>query len=1137
MGQLTNLYVSQSYQGLMKLADSTQGLQSQLQNVQDGLGNNSPLQISLTEVNISGSFSINNVPITNGTSGTSGTSGQAGSSGTSGTSGVAGSSGTSGTSGSSGSSGTSGSSGVSGSSGTSGQNGSSGTSGTSGVSGSSGTSGVAGSSGTSGTSGVAGSSGTSGTSGQAGSSGTSGTSPVFNSGSFATTGSNTFYGNQIISGTSTQTFNEPGNNNQVDVVKVNSFTDSRGYNMANNTFGWQHYNGAIVGWASDIWNGDYSVGTSMAQSSDQIKWVMYPSGGNPANYAYIELNDNNNGTTTIDLDATTIVIDGNINATGSNRFYGNQIITGSITTTDDLIVGGNPTTDIYNGVMVDKQGLNYTVYNLSTGSAVLDMGAVDGVGFTYSTELFIQTTSGKTSFNDFSIGDYSYKEWLAIPQNTGNNPAPQFKRGLTVTGSLITSGSNTFVGNQTITGAVNISGTTVFRSGVTVSGALSVQNNATVNNILTVNSGIVGPSTGLNIGSGTADTLVQGKGLTLNSVTGTTISGSVGITGSVRINGNTSVTGNFVADKVSTNNFDSTFYGSQLGGTQTNGTLFGYGEGDYTMTIGAYSGSSDNELQIVANNTGILFKDFNGGGYSNFLKLNPNPGTNPRPIFTRGLIVTGSVNVTGGITGSFSGDGSGLTGITFNTGSFATTGSNTFTGVQTINAAGAFINNTNPVLQLAANTAGSGSQYPSIAMNVNSNTYPGNIFGGFGVYDVGTNDNIQIAMNSYSPEFGSTTTPMIIGGGFNSSGSDTSIAMKNGKMYFFKDTFSKGTFAVTGSLKTTGSVASEFNAPFKLWQVNSAGEYETAIQNSVGNPLFYRNNTSYNTVLGQNQGASNGFTAGSTNNLIMNGFFSAFQTGSYNSIIVPGGGNFRSGSNNTIIGDPGNFISGSNNTLIGSVNTPNFLNGTLVIGTPQNNTILFKTGSAPLQINSSVQTTGSLQVSSLADSTGSYFVTTDSTGLLTRATPTSALPALFDVGYFYSTTTQSGSANVSSSFSFDNTAAINEITVSGSHINIPKTAWYNMQFSIQAVQGSGAADIAVWLKKDGVNVPNTATYVTIPSNHKSLISLNLWEQINSGSYVELAYQSDSPNTTYQYIASSGNIPASPSVIMSVNQIR
>ena len=62
MGQLTNQYVSSSYQGLLKMTDSTTGVTPTLQTVQTGDGTNTPLQISQTEVNISGSFSINNIP-------------------------------------------------------------------------------------------------------------------------------------------------------------------------------------------------------------------------------------------------------------------------------------------------------------------------------------------------------------------------------------------------------------------------------------------------------------------------------------------------------------------------------------------------------------------------------------------------------------------------------------------------------------------------------------------------------------------------------------------------------------------------------------------------------------------------------------------------------------------------------------------------------------------------------------------------------------------------------------------------------------------------------------------------------------------------------------------------------------------
>lgn len=57
MGQLTNLFVSESYQGLIKLANSTTGVTENLQYLQDGLGNNLPIQVSSTEVTITGSIS------------------------------------------------------------------------------------------------------------------------------------------------------------------------------------------------------------------------------------------------------------------------------------------------------------------------------------------------------------------------------------------------------------------------------------------------------------------------------------------------------------------------------------------------------------------------------------------------------------------------------------------------------------------------------------------------------------------------------------------------------------------------------------------------------------------------------------------------------------------------------------------------------------------------------------------------------------------------------------------------------------------------------------------------------------------------------------------------------------------------
>ena len=222
----------------------------------------------------------------------------------------------------------------------------------------------------------------------------------------------------------------------------------------------------------------------------------------------------------------------------------------------------------------------------------------------------------------------------------------------------------------------------------------------------------------------------------------------------------------------------------------------------------------------------------------------------------------------------------------------------------------------------------------------------------------------------------------------------------------------------------------------------------------------------------------------------------------------------------------GSTLQTGNNTLIGNT----VLSGSLMVS--GSNTFRGET-----------KVTGAFYIASsslFSQGTGSALVAYDTgSGQLYHTTYQSALPAIFAAGGFYSTETQSGSINTSGSFTYTNTLNVNTVNIqSGSHIVCDKVATYNIQFSIQVKQGSGAGDIVVWLKKNGVNVSNTATYISIPSNTSQFLALNLWDSTtNVGDYYELAYQSDSPNTTYPYVAATGNIPAAPSVIITINQVR
>jgi hypothetical protein len=222
----------------------------------------------------------------------------------------------------------------------------------------------------------------------------------------------------------------------------------------------------------------------------------------------------------------------------------------------------------------------------------------------------------------------------------------------------------------------------------------------------------------------------------------------------------------------------------------------------------------------------------------------------------------------------------------------------------------------------------------------------------------------------------------------------------------------------------------------------------------------------------------------------------------------------------------GSTLQTGNNTLIGNT----VLSGSLNVS--GSNTFRGET-----------KVTGAFFIASsslFSQGTGSALIAYDTgSGQLYHTTYQSAFPALMGAGAFYSTQTQSGSANVSGSFTYTDTLNVNTIHVtSGSHIVCDKPGTYNIQFSIQVVQGSGAADLAVWLKKNGTNLPESATYITIPSNTKKLVALNVWDTTTAtGDYYEIAYQSNAPGTTYEHIAATGNIPSSPSIIVTVNQVR
>jgi hypothetical protein len=144
----------------------------------------------------------------------------------------------------------------------------------------------------------------------------------------------------------------------------------------------------------------------------------------------------------------------------------------------------------------------------------------------------------------------------------------------------------------------------------------------------------------------------------------------------------------------------------------------------------------------------------------------------------------------------------------------------------------------------------------------------------------------------------------------------------------------------------------------------------------------------------------------------------------------------------------------------------------------------------------------------------------------------------FNVGDFYSTQTQSGSANVSGSVTYNNTGISNGVTLaSNSRLTIANSGVYSITFSAQLKETSGTDTIYLWLKKNGTNVADTGTKTVLRNNDENIMTVEYIVQAAANDYYEIVFQNVNGHAQLFYEAASGNIPATPSIITTVKQVR
>jgi hypothetical protein len=147
-------------------------------------------------------------------------------------------------------------------------------------------------------------------------------------------------------------------------------------------------------------------------------------------------------------------------------------------------------------------------------------------------------------------------------------------------------------------------------------------------------------------------------------------------------------------------------------------------------------------------------------------------------------------------------------------------------------------------------------------------------------------------------------------------------------------------------------------------------------------------------------------------------------------------------------------------------------------------------------------------------------------------------------GSFYDTTTQTNPvANIPRSMSLNTTDITNGVSVSGStnpfntYIKTVNAGVYNIQFSAQVEKtDSGTDEIVIWLRKNGTDLTDTATTITLSGNNaKQVAAWNWFVTSAANDYYQIIWVSADTGMRL-YAEPINDTPGIPSVIVTANRV-
>jgi hypothetical protein len=110
--------------------------------------------------------------------------------------------------------------------------------------------------------------------------------------------------------------------------------------------------------------------------------------------------------------------------------------------------------------------------------------------------------------------------------------------------------------------------------------------------------------------------------------------------------------------------------------------------------------------------------------------------------------------------------------------------------------------------------------------------------------------------------------------------------------------------------------------------------------------------------------------------------------------------------------------------------------------------------------------------------------------------------------------------------------------VSNSQVTVANTGVYNIQFSAQVEDlNNPAGSIFIWFKKNGAAIPESNTNLSLDNqNGFAVAAWNFMLKLNAGDYIQIFWYSTDAGVKLIAAGSFGDIPAIPSVIVTVQQV-